>query len=124
MVNVLKPLGEMVTRLSVGAEHPGMTVGPSFEVFYRSGYLLPHSEAAWVLLHERLLELYGFVMATLTQPGAPQGLGDVGDALLELSGKLAAGMEGLDQRRIRVPPSWGLGAVQAEEPEAGRAPRH
>ena len=67
-----------------------------------------------------MLELYGFVMATLTQPGAPKDLAVVGDALLDLSGKLAANMEGLGQRRIRVPPSWGLGAVQAEEPEAGR----
>ena len=120
MVKVIKPLGEMVTLLPVGPDHPGMTTGPSFEVFYRSGYLLPHTEAAWVLLHERMLELYGFVMATLTQPEAPKDLADVGDALLELSGKLAANMEGLGQRRIRVPPSWGLGAVQAEEPEAGR----
>ncbi|MGH2817351.1 MAG: ferritin-like domain-containing protein [Actinomycetota bacterium] len=121
MVGVLKPLGEMVTTLPVGPEYPGMTAGPSFEVFYRSGYLLPHTEAAWVLLHERLLELYGFLMATLTQAGAPQGLAEVGDALLELAQKLAAEMEGLGERRIRVPPSWGLGAVQPEGTTVDRA---
>jgi nitrite reductase/ring-hydroxylating ferredoxin subunit len=121
MVRVLKPLGEMVTTLPVGPEYPGMTAGPSFEVFYRSGYLLPHTEAAWVLLHERLLELYGFLMATLTQPGTPQNLAGVGDALLGLSEKLASEMEGLGERRIRVPPSWGLGAVQQEEPSADRS---
>jgi hypothetical protein len=114
MVKVLKPLGEVVTTLPVGHEYPGRTAGPSFEVFYRSGYLLPHTEAAWVLLHERLLELYGFVMATATQPGSPQSLTSVGDALLELSEKLASEMDGLRERRIRVPPSWGLGAVQPE----------
>jgi nitrite reductase/ring-hydroxylating ferredoxin subunit len=121
MAGVLKPLGELVTTLPVGPEYPGMTAGPSFEVFYRSGYLLPHTEAAWVLLHERLLELYGFVMATLTQTGAPQSLAVVGDALLELSQKLASEMEGLGQRRIRVPPSWGLGAVRQEGTTVDRA---
>ena len=114
MGGVLKPLGEIVTTLPVGPEHPGMTAGPSFEVFYRSGYLLPHGEAAWVLLHERLLELYGFLMATLTEPDAPQELAAVGDVLLELSQKLASEMDHLGTRKIRVPPSWRLGAVQSD----------
>lgn len=118
MVNVLKPLGEVVTTLPVGPQYPGRTAGPCFEVFYRSGYLLPHTEAAWVLLHERLLELYGFLMATATQPGSPDILTSVGDALLALSAKLASEMDGLQERRIRVPPSWGLGAVQSEGVDA------
>jgi hypothetical protein len=33
MVGVLKPLGEMITTLSVGPEHPGMTAGAIFELF-------------------------------------------------------------------------------------------
>jgi hypothetical protein len=114
MTRVIKPLGEVVTTMPIGPDHPGKTAGPCFEVFYRSGYLLPHTESAWVLLHERLLELYGYVMATATQPGSPEVLTTVGDALLDLAGKLAAEMDGLRERRIRVPPSWGLGAVQSE----------
>lgn len=114
MVSVLKPLGEVVTTLPVGKEHPGKSAGPSFEVFYRSGYLLPHAESAWVLLHERLLELYGFLMATATLQDSPKALTAVGDALLELAEKLASEMEELRERRIRVPPSWGLGAVRPE----------
>jgi hypothetical protein len=114
MVSVLKPLGEVVTTLPVGKEHPGKSAGPSFEVFYRSGYLLPHAESAWVLLHERLLELYGFLMATATMQDSPNTLTAVGDALLELAEKLASEMEQLRERRIRVPPSWGLGAVRPE----------
>jgi len=121
MVGVLKPLGEIVTTLPVGPEYPGMTAGPSFEVFYRSGYLLPHGEAAWILLHERLLELYGFLMATLTEPAAPKGLAAVGDTLFELSGKLAAEVDHLQERKIRVPPSWGLGAVQSEVASGDRS---
>ena len=115
MVKGLAPLGDLVTRMPVGDEHPGMTAGPSFEIFYRSGYLLPHSEAAWVLLHERLLELYGYLMATLPM-GGPDELAPVGDALLDISDKLVAKMPVLGERRIRVPPSWGIGAVPSPAP--------
>lgn len=114
MTGVLKPLGEMVTTLPVGADYPGMTAGPTFEVFYRSGYLLPHSESAWILLHERLLELYGFVLATASEPDSPEGLGSIGDNLLKLTEMLASQMDRLGARKLRVPPAWGLGAVQAE----------
>jgi hypothetical protein len=40
----------------VGPSAPGMTAGPSFEM-YRTGYILPHRHAAWVVIHERLLDL-------------------------------------------------------------------
>ena len=56
MLRVIKPLGDLITTLPVGSEHPGMTAGPSFELFYESDYLMPHREAAWSLLAERLDE--------------------------------------------------------------------
>jgi hypothetical protein len=40
----------------VGPEAPGQTAGPTFDIFRRS-YLLPHREAAWAVLRERLREL-------------------------------------------------------------------
>jgi Ferritin-like len=113
MAKVLKPIGETVTTMPIGATNPGMTAGPSFEIFYRSGYLLPHSRPAWILLHERLLELYGYLMQTVVQ-GAPSVLEHAGDALLSLAQNLAANMNGLEDRRVVVPPSWGLGAVSHE----------
>jgi CDGSH-type Zn-finger protein len=54
MVSVIGPLGERIPDLPVGPEHPGRTAGPSFELFYTSGYHLPHRHAAWRLLEERL----------------------------------------------------------------------
>ncbi|MGH3299838.1 MAG: ferritin-like domain-containing protein, partial [Trebonia sp.] len=54
MAQVLKPLGDMITQLPAGPEYPGRTVGPSFELFYESDYVLPHREAAWILLAERI----------------------------------------------------------------------
>jgi hypothetical protein len=115
MVEALRPLGDLVTRMPVGDGYPGMTAGPSFEIFYRSGYVLPHAEAAWVVLHERLLELYGYLMATLPMGGPPE-LAPVGDALLALADKLAAKMPVLKERRVRVPPAWGIGAVPPTAP--------
>ena len=56
MLRVIKPLGDLITTLPVGTDHPGMTAGPSFELFYESDYLMPHREAAWALLAERLDE--------------------------------------------------------------------
>ena len=56
MFRVIKPLGDLITSLRVGDEHPGRTAGPSFELFYESDYLMPHREAAWALLAERLDE--------------------------------------------------------------------
>lgn len=61
MVQVLKPLGELATTLPVGPDHPGRTAGPSFDLIYGSGYLLPHRTAAWILMEERLGEVVAFM---------------------------------------------------------------
>lgn len=57
MRNAIKPLGGLVTRLPIGPEHPGATVGPTFELFYPVDYLLPHRRAAWIVMEERLRDL-------------------------------------------------------------------
>ena len=54
MAQALKPLGDIITQLPAGREYPGQTTGPSFELFYESDYVLPHQEAAWILLAERI----------------------------------------------------------------------
>lgn len=59
MAAVIKPLGELLTKLPAGPSWAGRTAGPSFE-FYRSLNMPPHRHAAWVLFEERLLELAAF----------------------------------------------------------------
>jgi hypothetical protein len=54
MKSVIKPLGGLVTRLPVGPEYPGATAGPTFELFYGVDYLLPHRDAAWAVMEERM----------------------------------------------------------------------
>ena len=45
--------GPWSTTLPVGPDLPGVTAGPGFELFYQVDYLLPHQEAAWILMEER-----------------------------------------------------------------------
>ena len=66
MFEVVKPLGDLITTLPAGPQYPDRTAGPSFELFYESDYVLPHREAAWILLTERIR-----VAADFCQPGAP-----------------------------------------------------
>jgi hypothetical protein len=56
MFSVISPIGRLLTRLPIDSELAGMTAGPTFDIFRRS-YLLPHREAAWIVLRERLQEL-------------------------------------------------------------------
>ena len=62
MYTVIKPLGSVVTTQPVGPDMPGVTAGPGFELFYPVDYLLPHREAAWVLMEERLRDAAAFAV--------------------------------------------------------------
>ena len=91
MFGAIKPLGDLVTRLPAGPEYPGRTAGPSFELFYESDYVLPHREAAWVLLTERIRQAADFC-----EPDAPcdppvtDGLAAVRSSLAGIADALAA----------------------------------
>src|SRR5262245_49776766 len=76
MAGVLRPLGDLITTLPVGPEHPGRSAGPSFELFYEDDDLLPHRESAWILLEERVRDAVTFC-ATIGE-SAPE---DVASAL-------------------------------------------
>ena len=57
MSGVLGPLGDALTQLPAGPDHPGRTVGPAFEMFYLMGNFVPWQDAAWALLSERVAVL-------------------------------------------------------------------
>ena len=71
MFMAIKPLGQLLTTLPIGPDSPGKMAGPTFEI-YRTGYVLPHHDAAWIVLHERLLELAAYCRKLSGQPSAPQ----------------------------------------------------
>jgi len=92
MVSVVKPLGGLVTRLPVGPEHPGRTAGPMFELFYGVDYLLPHRDAAWAVLEERmrLLAERGTRCQAVCKPEHLPTLQKVTRSLERLADQLAA----------------------------------
>jgi hypothetical protein len=92
MLGAIKPLGDLLTTLPVGPDHADLNAGPSFELFYESDYLLPHREAAWALLEERVREAANFcslVGESAPEPVANQ-LAPVGEALTGVADSLAA----------------------------------
>ena len=91
MKNVVKPLGGLVTRLPVGPEHPGATAGPTFELFYGVDYLLPHRDAAWAVMEERIRVL-AELATNCRDSCAPlylPALTKITDALTDLAEQLA-----------------------------------
>lgn len=56
---VMRPLGSVLTTLPLGPDQPGVMAGPAFEIVQPSFYVLPHRDAAWRILIERLDELAG-----------------------------------------------------------------
>ncbi len=71
MVTVIKPLGTTITTLPIGGHRPGLTAGPTFEM-YQMNYLLPRGQAAWIILRERLLELAANASELSRRPDAPK----------------------------------------------------
>ncbi|GAC1363472.1 MAG: hypothetical protein NVS2B12_11650 [Ktedonobacteraceae bacterium] len=57
MFEVIRPVGILLTTLPIGPHLPGVHAGASFETFRLGSHPLPHSYGAWVIMHERLVEL-------------------------------------------------------------------
>ena len=89
MFAAIKPLGQLLTTLPFGPSAPGRTAGPTFEVFYIGGYLLPHRAAAWTLIAERLRQAAGLARRLETE-GIPS-LSSVVAGLEKYAAKLELG---------------------------------
>jgi len=88
MFMVIKPLGQLLTTLPIGPESPGKMAGPTFEI-YRIGYILPHHDAAWIVLHERLLDLAAYCRKLSGKQPAPQAdLQAIGENFCRLAAML------------------------------------
>ena len=111
MTQAIKPLGDIITGLPAGPEYPGRTAGPSFELFYESDYVLPHREAAWVLLAERIEQAAAFCEppgAGVT-PEVSGKLAQVRDALAAIARSLAAHLP--SRQVLSAPPAEELPAL-------------
>jgi len=90
MYTAIKPLGTVATTLPVGPHMPGVTAGPGFELFYQVDYLLPHREAAWVLMEERLRDAAAFAVrcGELCTPALMEPLAKVARSLEKYADQL------------------------------------
>lgn len=88
MFMAIEPLGQLLTTLPVGPDLPGKLAGPTFEI-YQTSYVLPHHDAAWIVLHERLLELATMCGRVSDQQSAPRAdLLAVGENVRQLAAVL------------------------------------
>ena len=87
---VMRQLGPVLTTLPVGPSHPGRTAGPTFDIARPAILLLPHHDAAWKIIKERL-EALQQACASL---GEQAGLG----ALTPLADKLEAMSQDIGKR--------------------------
>jgi hypothetical protein len=86
---VMRPLGSVLTTLPLGPDQPGVMAGPAFEIVQPSFYVLPHRDAAWRILTERLDELAG----RADRLSGTAGLGkltELADDLRGMAGDVAA----------------------------------
>jgi Ferritin-like len=84
---VMRNLGPVLTSLPVGAEFPGRTAGPAFEIVRPAFFVLPHREAAWRILHERL-ETLADVCAGLAKDAGADVMTKMEDNLRAMAGDL------------------------------------
>lgn len=102
MFQIIGPLASLITTLPAGPGHPGRTAGPSFELFYESDYLIPHREAAWAMLAERLDQAAALCAQIVADCGiqTQAQLTPVATALTTLAATLAAHLpESIPQAR-------------------------
>src|SRR5271170_6920833 len=112
MFQAIKPLGDLVTTLPAGPEYPGRTAGPSFELFYETDYVLPHREAAWILLTERIR-----VAAEFCEPGVP-----CGPAVTGRLAAIRASLAGIAQSlAAHLPPAYAVPAPETPSPAEVRS---
>ena len=90
MAGVLRPLATALTRLPAGPEHPGRTAGPTFEMYYQMGNVVPWREAAWALLAERTAVLASRCAEEAGREGAPEGVATAARTAAGISAQFTA----------------------------------
>jgi hypothetical protein len=87
MVAGLRPLCELLTTMPIAEDdHSGKRAGPSFEI-YSSLAFLPHKQAAWQLLYERLQLTARRCKSLSEQPGMPERLANISDTIQHMANR-------------------------------------
>ena len=89
MTTVIRPLGEVLTKLPVDPDRlPGRTAGPGFG-YNRDVHLLPHQRSAWVFFGERLWQLAVAATKLRLHPNLPTEIQEATAALQDLACQFA-----------------------------------
>jgi hypothetical protein len=91
MKAVIRPLGEVLTALPMGAGFPGQTAGPGFE-FYGDLRLPPDMKTSWALVYERLVAEAAEAKRLAQKAGAPPRLAGVAQSVQNVANKIKAVM--------------------------------
>jgi hypothetical protein len=97
---VMRDLGPVLTALPVGPSHPGQTAGPTFDIARPAIFLLPHQDAAWKVINERLDALQQ-ACASLSQQAGLSALAPLTEKLQSMSQDIAAHASKTASRRQR-----------------------
>ncbi len=97
---VMRGLGPVLTALPVGPSHPGQTAGPTFDIARPASFLLPHQDAAWKIINERLDALQQ-ACAALSQRAGLGALAPLAEKLQSMSQDIAAHASKTAGRRRR-----------------------
>jgi hypothetical protein len=82
---VMRTVGSVLTALPIGPSHPGRTAGPTLDIARPSYVVLPHREAAWKIINERL-DVLTESCAALAQEPTLSPLGELPDKLRAIAG--------------------------------------
>ena len=80
MGRVLSPLGELITTMPAGQNHPDRTAGPSFQML-KDSHAFPHRGPAWHIFLERLRELSAYCFMLDAYENAPASLTQISKAI-------------------------------------------
>ena len=86
---VMRQVAPVLTTLPVGPSHPGSTAGPTFDIARPATFLLPHQNAAWKIIKERLDALQQACASLGTRAGLG-ALAPLADKLQSMSQDIGA----------------------------------
>jgi hypothetical protein len=88
----MRKLCPVLTSLPIGPAHPGRTAGPTLEVVRPAFFILPHRQAAWKILKERL-DTLGAAAADLAADPQLGALTEIAATLRGMAGDIGKHIE-------------------------------
>ena len=92
MNRVLRVVASVLTTLPIGPSHPGRTVGPTLDIVRPAFFVLPHRQAAWKIIKERLDTLTE-TCSSLAQQPALSALAGLPEKLSSMAADFGAHLE-------------------------------